>query len=188
MPPRGAFARSANRAYDDGMRRMLALLVPLLMGTACPGPADWDEPLGPAEEARLDPDLEREWSCVGPSDPARVRLLVAPFDERQYLLVFKQVEKGEDELLFLRGYTTDAGGHRVMNLQFVGEEKGKWSYARFQRSGDRLRIDGVQPSALEGVPTDAESLRQAIGDLWGDASLWEAHYRCVAASEQGAEE
>jgi hypothetical protein len=167
------------------MRLKLALLLPLLMGTGCPDPADFDEPLGPVEDARLDADLEREWSCQGPNDPTRTPLLIARFDHHQYLLVFKEVEKGEDELMVLRGYATDAGGHRVMNLQVVGEEKAKWSYARFQRSGDRLRIDGVRRSALEGVPPDSESLRQAIGDLWGDASLWEAYYRCEAAQEQG---
>jgi hypothetical protein len=169
------------------MRLQLALLVPLLMGTGCPDPADWDDPLGPVEDARLDADLVRDWSCQVSDDPKAIPLLIAPFDEHQYLLVFREVKKGEDELAVLRGYATDAGGHLVMNLQLVADEKPKWIYARFQRSGDRLRIDAVRPSALEGVPPDAESLRQAIGDLWGAAELWETYYRC-AAKEEGAGE
>lgn len=172
-------------------RSLVLLPAFLAMASGCPDPADWKEPLGSVEGGRVEAELIGEWSCQEEGKATRLVLGIVPFDAHQYVILLTEASTkkrdGKAEKVFLRAFSTDVeAGQSVMNLRFLEDDPttGKWTHARFLRREGQLQIDTVRPSALEGVPEDAESRRQAIGDLFLSPELWDAYYRCVPLKDE----
>src|SRR5262245_61218971 len=160
----------------------LLLLLPAVFALGCPG--DWDEPLGPVRDGHIDAGLVGEWRCAPEDAPDEdpVKLEIVPFDSNQYVLTALSLARRAHQVPHYRAHTTTVGGRDVMSVKELEGDPGNghWTYMRFhQPQPGRLRIDMLKTEALEGVPADVDSRRQAIGDLFEDPALWESGIVCV---------
>jgi hypothetical protein len=156
-------------------RLLLSFPAVLLMG--CPG--DWDEPLGPVRGGHIDSKLVGDWQCAGP-DKAAGRVSIVAFDKNQYVIAMTPPD-AKEKVGFYRAFTTTVSGYDVMNVKELDADPGDgaWIYARFFQPEDgRLNIQLLKTEPLDGTPDDVESRRQAIGDLYLEAALWEGLLSC----------
>lgn len=166
----------------------LLVLLPALLGLACPSPVDWDEPLGPVHGGHIDSTLLGKWRCLD-GDADGFALTIVPFDKDQYVMAMSGLTDKDKQESFLRAYSTTVSGHDVMNIKELDDDPndGAWLYARFHFPQDgHLSIHPVRKEPLDGVPDDVESRAQAIGDLFENPTLWEDGYRCLPFKDEPA--
>jgi hypothetical protein len=159
----------------------LVLLLPALFTLGCPGVGDWDEPLGPVRGGHIDSKLLGDWRCTSEDDKTPGRVSIVAFDKNQYVIAVASLD-GKEKTTYHRAFTTTVSGHDVMNVKELDADPGDgaWIYTRFhQPRAGQLGIELLKTEPLDGTPDDVESRRQAIGDLYLEAALWQGFLRCV---------
>lgn len=156
----------------------LLVALPAVFCLACPG--DWDEPLGPVRGGHIDSDLVGDWRCEAKQNEDPNTISIVPFDKNQYVITVWPDKEGK--LNQYRAYTTTVSGYDVMNVKELDADPGDgaWIYMRFHLpQAGHLQVDALRVEPLDGVPSDVDSRRQAIGDLFQEPALWENGFTCV---------
>lgn len=122
---------------------------------------DFPQPLVPAAEGVIEPQLTRAWRCVGAEDPVPVLLTFVEFDETQFLVT---ASAGGEEPAQHRAHASRVGGVAFLSVQSIHptREKG-WTILEYSfTKGDGLRLRAVNPQPFEEVSEDPEGVRNLL--------------------------
>jgi hypothetical protein len=156
------------------VRWSLLLLAPVL--TAC---FESPLPLGPPEQATIDPAFIGVWTCVDPKDAKNVATITTvPFDAHQF---YVEWQEEPDHLTRYRAYTTRLGAETLWNVEALDAKAGTGGFVflRVRLGADRsLAMTLVQDDALHGLKGEAalRDIRRRVQD----AGLFGPFATCTA--------
>jgi hypothetical protein len=161
--------------------RGLLLVATCLIPAACI--TDFKHPLGPVEEAFIEPNLLGSWACSSVDDPTPSVVKILDFDGKQYYI---ELSDGKGDPGHLR-----ALGHRVEDAAFLsvndlGKKDGDWTFLGYRLSdSDHLEFGLVDPAPFEEVQDDAPSVKQRLAEQMQDPEVVTSVLSCVRAKPQG---
>ena len=161
--------------------RGLLLVATCLIPTACI--TDFKHPLGPVEEAFIEPNLVGSWKCSSADDPTPNVVRIMDFDGKQYYIEF---DEGKSEPARLRGLAhrvEDAAFLSVRGLQTKDEEWNLLAYAL--SDSDHLEFGLVDAPSFEDVMDDPLSVKQRLAEQMHDPEVVASLLSCVRDKPQG---
>ena len=164
-----------------GKARVLLLAATCLIPTACI--TGFKGPLGPVEEAFIEPNLIGNWACSSEDDPTPSALKIMDFDGKQY---FFESANGKGEPARLR-----ALGHRIEDVTFLslgdlGKKDDEWIVLAYALSdADHLSFRVLDATPFEDVLDDAPSVKQRLAEQMNDPEILVNLLSCTRARPQG---
>ena len=166
------------------MRRkahVLLLVATCVIPTACI--TGFKHPLGPAEEAFIEPKLLGRWACSSEDEPTPSVLKVMDFDGKQYYL---ESSDGKGDPSHFR-----ALGHRIEDVAFLsllelGKKDDEWVFLAYAQSdSDHLSLRVVDATPFEDVLDDAPSVKQRLAEQMPDPEVVASFLSCTRVQPPG---
>ena len=143
-------------------------------------PYDSLTPLGPVDEALIDPALLGIWLCSSEEDKNSWQFHFYAFDEKQYYV--SAVADGEPAVHF-RAYSTTIKGKPFLNAQELEFEKPVskrtfWILRYFAKDDGSLEFKHLKERSLSDFGSDMQAVRRYIENNIDSPDLYEDYCIC----------
>ena len=161
--------------------RVLLMVATCVIPTACL--TGFKHPLGPVEEAFVEPNLLGNWACSSEDEPTPSVLNIMDFDGKQYYI---ESADGKGDPSHFR-----ALGHRIEDVAFLsarelGAKDEDWTFLEYALSDiDHLSLRPVDTTAFEDVIDDAPSVKQRLAEQMKDPEIVVSLLSCTRVRPQG---
>jgi WD40 repeat protein len=132
-------------------------------------------PLTEEHSIPIDQELIGYWHCFeSKADLKAAAVLVMPFSKTEYVIQCINEENG-DESFFLRGYPTETGGVRCMQLQWIGprnidpsdpydenSQSNRYAVVKYEIKDDTLKLYWLNGELVSDKAITSEALREAF--------------------------
>ncbi len=159
----------------------LVLIIGCLSLPAC---YDFDFPLDPKPQVRVDDRLIGTWRCLGvqealDEDPGVLRIAPRTDLISRWTFQSKSADGSEEKGEYDVHASTVPGGALLNALELGEKANGKWNFVRYSfLLPDVLRIQIVNDEPFEKIK-DAKSLRSAIEKRRDDPTIYSDFIVCV---------
>lgn len=115
--------------------------------------------LSDASSSKTDSTLYGNWRGKD-TDGNETTIRILKFNDSEYLIEYITQNAGNLSIEKFRGFSTPVGSHLIMNVQAIGEKKGKFSFYRVLREGKTLEIHPVSDSYTKQQFNSRDELRR----------------------------
>jgi hypothetical protein len=146
--------------------------------------SDFHQPLSPAEDSVVDPNLLGAWGCPGePGEPPST-VTFLDFDGRQYYVEFSAA--GSKEAWRNRAIATDMTGVVFLSMQEIGTSRSEhWTMVEYLLpDSEHLTVRGIDFNQFYDIRDDPAAVRQRLEAMRQDPALYLGEQTCSKVKEK----